>query len=156
MSELLTPNQQAFLNATSSITDMAKGYFESVTMDRVNEGWQTAESSQYCRAIIMRGDGQPLWYAETTIPHSTFIKRERDFSGLGDATLGSLLFTDQGITRDSLVVSQASKTSSLYLALLHYLPDTVPGLWQRHHVYLVDGEPLYLNEIFLPHLWQRL
>jgi len=156
MSEPLTPKQQAFLHATASITDIAKGYFDSVTMERISEGWQASESDHYHRAIIMRGDGQPIWYAETTIPRATFNKREQDFAGLGEATLGSLLFTDKGIKRQSLQVNKASAKSPLYLALLHYLPDAPPELLQRQHVYLVDGEPLYLNEIFLPFLWQHL
>lgn len=143
-----------WLEASGSLTKMAKARCASVHVKLLQTGW--APDACYHREILMLCDESPWWYAHTRIPASTFDKRADVFQDLGERSLGCLLFSDPHITRQSLRFFEVSFASSLYQQAACFVTLDHDRLWARESVYHVEGQPLYLLELFLPAMLKTL
>lgn len=146
---LLPPQAlRPWLDATGSITQMAKQCCESVRVKLLHTAWD--EASSYHREILMLCDETPWWYAHTHLPQETFQQRASLFQGLGDNSLGCVLFSDPNISRQSLQYFEVGCDDPAYQKAARFITIECERLWARESVYHIEGLPLYLLEVFLP------
>lgn len=104
---------------------------------------------------LMDGDNANV-YARTVIPLATYQTMKQRFSGLGNKSLGELLFTEPSVKRGPIEVACLKPGEWLYeMAVLEegYRPEE---LWARRSHFYIGGKVLLVNEIFLPTLdWSK-
>jgi chorismate--pyruvate lyase len=148
-----------WLEATDSITLMAKTGCQTVKVHLLKTGWVYPSESQtpeYCREILMICDDSPWWYAKTRIPEKTFNKRKQIFLDLGEKSLGCLLFSDKGITRQSLHYYSTNNSEATFQLAKKHVPLKNELLWARESIFQISGEPLFLLEVFLPKMLETV
>lgn len=94
---------------------------------------------------LLRG-AEPLVYARTIMPEDTLRGARRRFAHLGNRPLGERLFADHRITRGDMEIARLEPGHALHaLAGAGRAP-----LWGRRSVFVIEGHPMLVNEIFLP------
>ncbi len=91
------------------------------------------------REVQLMGLGQPWVYARSVIPVSTLSGAQRQLGGIGNRSLGSVLFSDPSMQREPLQIGQLCLTDGT-------------RLWARRSVFRLAGKPLLVCEVFLPAL----
>jgi chorismate--pyruvate lyase len=92
------------------------------------------------RTVSLEGLGQSWVVARTVIPVTTLIGSERQLHGIGQRSLGSVLFKDRTMRRGPLQTAA--------------LKDQHRTLWARRSVFTLSKKPLLVAEVFLPPLEQ--
>lgn len=103
------------------------------------------------RQVFLLCGAEPLVYARTIMPESTLDGARRRFARLGERPLGEMLFADRRIVRGDMEIAHLESGHALH---------TLAGggrapLWGRRSVFLIEGHPLLVNEIFLPAILRR-
>lgn len=145
-----------WLEADSSITDMARAIVSDVNLDLLMNEWSPENSDVFERRIVMRCDGEPWWFAVTHIPKKTYEQRLQAFQALGQRHLGSILFSDPDIYRLSVIHCFEPAGGDNFQEAKPYITVEASGVWVRKQVFLINKEPLYLKEIFLPQMLESL
>ena len=99
------------------------------------------------REVLLHGRDTPWVYARSILPMSTLTGRQRRLKRLDNRPLGALLFADPGMRRGTLQVGRVAAAS---LPLAGSVSEDPEPLWGRRSVFLLDGKPLLVSEIFLP------
>ena len=128
----------------------------------VSQGWQRPFANeakrlgikQYQCALVRQvrlycGD-TPWVFARTVIPLKTLSGPQRQLAGLGSKSLGTMLFADPGMTRDSMEVARLCAPHYFYLNATQGLTTLPAFIWGRRSVFYLNRKPLLVNEIFLP------
>lgn len=104
------------------------------------------------RQVHLHCAGRPLVFARTVMPASTLQGPRRRFANLGTRPLGELLFSRRGIVRCGIEVARIESGARLHAAAFKGAADADARgrIWGRRSVFLIDGHPLLVSEIFLP------
>lgn len=108
----------------------------------------------FIREVILQCDEEPVVFARTVVPSTTLNKGQRRLLRLGSKPLGELLFRDRKMERDGIEVTYLKPGDVLFHRALGPAGD-VGGIWGRRCVFRLHGQPLLVNEIFLPNLFER-
>jgi chorismate--pyruvate lyase len=113
-------------------------------------------SDQRCllRDIEFRCDDERIVYAQTVLPDST-LSRYPWLRELGDSPIGETLRrAEEPLEREPLEYAELPPQDDLARAALDAgSADPVRGaLWARRAVYRLGGEPILVQEVFLPAL----
>ena len=104
---------------------------------------------------LLNGDNANV-YARTIIPLATYQAMRQRFSGLGNKSLGELLFTEPSVKRGPIEVACLKPSDWLYEMALLEENYRAEELWARRSHFYIDGKVLLVNEIFLPTLdWSK-
>ncbi len=98
------------------------------------------------RQVRLLCGAEALVYARTIMPEDTLRGARRRFAHLGNRPLGERLFADRRIARGDMEIARLAPGHTLHA---HAGAGRAP-LWGRRSVFLIDGHPLLVNEIFLP------
>ena len=95
------------------------------------------------REVILSGNKQPWVYARSIIPMKTLTGRLRKLRKLDNRPLGALLFSDPGMTRGPIEISNLLMSE-----------QTVPTTYGRpiqgrRSLFWLDDKPLLVSEVFL-------
>ncbi len=112
-----------------------------------------ARVGEHCivREVLLLCEGVPRVFA-----HSLALPRDlsgawRGLSRLGARPLADMLFGDASVTRHPIEYKQIDARHALYRAALAAVPDMrAPRLWARRSVFMKQGRPLMVTEVFLP------
>lgn len=103
------------------------------------------------RQVRLLCDARPLVYARTIMPEATLKGARRRFAHLGNRPLGEMLFADRRIVRGDMEIARIEAGQELHtLAAAGRAP-----LWGRRSIFLIDGHPLLVNELFLPEILRQ-
>lgn len=91
----------------------------------------------------------PMVYARTVIPVTTLTGKQRLYGNLGSRPLGAMLFSDNSMRRDEVMVTCLRPEDELYASTG---ADGQP-VWGRRSVFYVGGKPLLVSEYYLPSLF---
>jgi chorismate lyase len=140
----------AWMQTKTSITEQAKQHCGVVRLEVLNEQWeQEQETPMFVREINMYCDEKIAWYARTWIPQKTYNRRSEKFQSLQSQPLGKILYNDPDITRkDSVYAYLNSSMPEYQWSVKHYSGVPPHYLWARKSIFQIDGEPLYLMEVF--------
>ena len=108
----------------------------------------------FIREVYLQCDRKPIVFARTVVPATTLNKGQRRLLRLGTKPLGELLFRDRQMERDGIEVTYLMPGDVLFHRALGPAGGA-SGLWGRRCVFRLNGQPLLVNEIFLPNLFER-
>lgn len=111
------------------------------------------EQLAYQRQVRLLDGDTALVFARTIVPLATFLNNRRRFTTLGNRPLGEMLFNDVAVRRGPIQVAQLRPDSALFCEASALDSITSISLWARRSCFYLQGEPLLVNEIFLPSLW---
>ncbi len=109
----------------------------------------------WCREVSLMCDGAPVIFAQTTLLTAQGGRLSRWLRGLGNRSLGSLLFTHPGFRRAPIEYAKLRPIDGLYQQALRQIPagEKEPQvLWARRSTHSFAGQALVVVEVFLPGL----
>jgi len=101
------------------------------------------------REVVLWGGGQPLVYARSILPVVTLGGRFRHLRRLGARPLGHLLFTTPAARRLSMRLMRVQPPDPMHAAARRHAMIKVEHYHGRQSLFLLDGKPLLVTEIFL-------
>mgnify|MGYP000483327604 CR=1 FL=1 len=128
----------------------------------VSQGWQrpfaneakrlgmTQPQRAWVRQVHLYCGDTPWVFARTVVPRKTLTGAQRQLVGLGSKSLGTVLFSDPGMTRDSMEVARLCAPHYFYRNATQGLTHLPTSVWGRRSVFYLKHKPLLVNEIFLP------
>ena len=103
------------------------------------------------RAVLLHCDEQPWVFAHTVIPHYALRRTLRRLTQLGNRSLGTVLHSSRQMSRDVVQYARFDSHHWLFQQATAGLSSRPSHLWGRRILYRIDGDPLLVNELFLPH-----
>ncbi len=103
---------------------------------------------------LLCGD-EPQVFARTLMPVSSLRGPARQLSRLRNKPLGKVLFANPHTRRKEVQIARIQPQHRLYRPAVSHLRQQPPELWGRRTLFLYAGNPILVNEIFLPSLVER-
>ncbi|RVT47964.1 chorismate lyase [Rheinheimera sediminis] len=147
---------EPWLLGQGSLTAQLKSHCQSFRLELVAEHWQALplflqqqwrQAEGLKRDVILWCDQQPCVYAQSWLPESTLEKME-PLARLGSQPLGEYIFQHASLERGAIEV--ALLEDGLILPVL----GEQKQLWARRSFFSVQQQPLLVQEIFLPGVFQ--
>lgn len=107
-------------------------------------------SLAYSREVFLYADGKPVVFAHSTCAPQHLRGAWRAMRGLGNRSLGSLLFTHPLVARQPLHYRALHGSHRLYQRASGMLKNPPPILHARRSLFHLHGAPLLVTEVFLP------
>ena len=104
----------------------------------------------YSRDVFLLADHRPVVFAHSACAPQDLRGAWLAMRGLGNRSLGSLLFTHPLVMRQPLHYLALRGTHPLYRRAAGVLNDPPDTLWARRSLFNLRGAPLLVTEIFLP------
>jgi chorismate--pyruvate lyase len=112
------------------------------------------DSSALFREVLLKQGDKPLVYAQTIMPNSTVTGTESILSGLGNQSLGQVLFKSPQTQRSGIEFSIVEPDSQLGQYIEQQLQQPIQeACYMRRSVFHLNGKPLLVCECFLPALF---
>jgi chorismate--pyruvate lyase len=102
------------------------------------------------REVELRCQDDPRVFARTLIPATSLSGRARLLARLGERPLGAVLFEDRSTRRVSVEFCRLVPGQPLHAAATAHLAMSSTPVWGRRTLFRYAGQPLLVNEIFLP------
>lgn len=102
------------------------------------------------RQVLLLCNNSPWVFARTLIPASSFRGRARRLAYLKSKPLGAVLFSDPHTVRETMEIAHFHKQHLLHQYVNRYAGAIAEELWGRRTLFYFAGQPLLVNEIFLP------
>jgi chorismate--pyruvate lyase len=108
-----------------------------------------ARGLAWVREVVLECDGAPVIFAHTTLAAAGNGRLTRWMAGLGNRSLGSLLFTYPGFRRGPIEILRLDPRHPLYRRAAALGP--VGGeLWARRSWHRLGRQRVLVTEVFLP------
>lgn len=164
------PNRQAIPHAqrewllgTGSLTQMfQQACLQPFNIQLLEQGWglpslneaklfeQRIQKQVYRRHVYLRDGDKPDIFARTIIPMDTYRMMRLRFDGLGNRSLGEMLFKDPSIQRGPIEVALCQPQHRLYQWATAHLANKPEAIWGRRSCFFIERKMILVNEIFLP------
>ncbi|MGV8933226.1 MAG: chorismate--pyruvate lyase family protein [Gallionellaceae bacterium] len=105
----------------------------------------------YSREIFLYADGKPVVFAHSTCAIQHLRGVWAALAGLGNKSLGTMLFTHPLVERRPLHYKALRSHHSLYQSAMLERTKS-PTLWARRSLFYLHGAPLLVTEVFLPEI----
>lgn len=148
----LPPALSPWLLSQGSLTALLKSRCQVFRLELVTEHWQTLpeflqqqwqQNQGLKRDVILWCDSKPCVYAQSWLPESTLEQME-PLARLGSQPLGEYIFQHASLERGAIEVAELDAGMQLPVV------GTQPLLWARRSIFVVQQQPLLVQEIFLP------
>ncbi len=106
----------------------------------------------YSREVFLLADKQPVVFAHSACATQDLRGAWRAMRGLGNRSLGSLLFTHPLVARQPLHYQALRDTHPLYRRAANALKNPPPILYARRSLFHLHDAPLLVTEVFLPEI----
>jgi len=106
----------------------------------------------YSREVFLYADGKPVVFAHSTCAREHLRGAWKAMSGLGNRSLGSLLFTHPLVIRQPLRFKALRSHHPLFRSATQNLEGASDTLWARRSLFTLHGAPLLVTEVFLPEI----
>lgn len=103
----------------------------------------------WVREVVLECDGRPVIFAHTTLSTATRGRLSRWMSGLGDRSLGSLLFAYPGFRRERIEYLRLDRRHPLYQRAAA-VAEVGEHLWARRSLHRLAAQRVLVTEVFLP------
>ena len=103
----------------------------------------------WVREVVLECDGHPVIFAHTTLSTATRGRLSRWMSGLGDRSLGSLLFAYPGFRRERIEYLRLDRRHPLYQRAAA-VAEVGDYLWARRSLHRLAAQRVLVTEVFLP------
>lgn len=102
------------------------------------------------REVILSDGDTPLIFAHSVTAVCHLLGPWRSLKGLGARPLATMLYDDPRIRRRPLEYRKINARHPFYRRAAAVLPCLPAELWARRSVFLFQGAPLLVTEVFLP------
>ncbi len=102
------------------------------------------------RDVLLHCSEPPWVFAHTVIPHYALHRALRRLTQLGNRSLGAVLHSSRKMSRDVVQYARFHPQHWLFQQATANLSTPPTHLWGRRILYRIDGDPLLVNELFLP------
>jgi len=106
----------------------------------------------FSREVFLCADGRPVVFAHSTCARQYLRGAWQAMSGLGNRSLGTLLFTHPLVKRQALHYKALQPHHSLYRSAAAVLDNPPARLWARRSLFYLHEAPLLVTEVFLPEI----
>ena len=107
------------------------------------------------REVELCCDQQPMVFARTVIPLTSLRGAVRQLALLGSRPLGEVLFRHPSTKREQFQLTQLRPPHALYQSAIQSLANQPAMLYGRRTCFRFLHQPLLVNEIFLPSLFEQ-
>jgi chorismate--pyruvate lyase len=102
------------------------------------------------REVYLYCGSTPVVFAHSVVARRNLRGAWRGLSGLGNKSLGTVLFTNPRIKRTPLEFKKVSNGHFLYDHACAGLPVKPADLWARRSLFTLQGQSILVTEVFLP------
>lgn len=102
------------------------------------------------REVYLYCGETPVVFAHSVVAREDLRGAWRGLNGLGNKSLGTVLFTNPRIKRTPLVFKKLSASHVLFEHACRRLPSAPPELWARRSLFTLHGQSILVTEVFLP------
>lgn len=102
------------------------------------------------REVYLYCGESPVVFAHSVVARKDLRGAWRGLNGLGNKSLGTVLFTNPKIKRTPLVFKKVSAGHSLFEQACRRLPSIPSSLWARRSLFTLHGQSILVTEVFLP------
>ena len=106
----------------------------------------------YSREVFLLADHQPVVFAHSACATQHLHGAWLAMRGLGNRSLGSLLFSHPLVIRHPLHYLALRSHHPLYRRAASVLDNPPTTLWARRSSFYLHGTPLLVTEVFLPEI----
>lgn len=103
----------------------------------------------WIREVALECDGVPVIFAHTTLSTAANGRMSRWMAGLGNRSLGSLLFSYPGFKRGAIEFLRLDARHPLYRRAAS-LGEVGETLWARRSLHRLGHQQVLVTEVFLP------
>lgn len=104
------------------------------------------------REVLLECDGVSVIFAHSVLANARSGRLGRWFAGLGNRSLGSLLFAHAGFRREAIEFARLPAGHPLHRRVCAVLGRAMPPLWARRSRHHLDAGSVLVTEVFLPAL----
>ncbi len=101
------------------------------------------------REVLLRNAGTPLVFAHSIVSRRDLTGAWRGLSRLGARPLAEMLFHDAGVARLPMEYRKIDARHPLFRRAKEVAQFQASALWARRSVFLKQGRPLLVTEVFL-------
>lgn len=112
-------------------------------------GGDVGRGLAWVREVVLECDGRPVIFAHTTLATAIPGRLSRWMAGLGNRSLGSLLFSYPGFERGTIEFLRLDARHPLYRRAAALGPVGA-SLWARRSLHRLDRQQVLVTEVFLP------
>lgn len=102
------------------------------------------------REVYLYCNDTPVVFAHSVVARKHLQGAWRGLSRLGNRSLGTLLFTNPLIKRAEFGYKQLNIHHPLFKRACQRLQAPPPSLWARRSLFMLQGQPILVTEVFLP------
>ncbi len=102
------------------------------------------------REVYLYCGDTPVVFAHSVVARKNLRGAWRGLSGLGNKSLGTVLFTNPSIKRTPLQFKKVSSGHFLYDRACNRLAEKPVNLWARRSLFTLHGQSILVTEVFLP------
>ena len=106
----------------------------------------------FSREVFLYADGRPVVFAHSTCARAHLRGAWQTMLGLGNRSLGTLLFTHPLVERHPLRYKALQSHHPLYKSATAALDSKPDRLWARRSLFYLHDAPLLVTEVFLPEI----
>lgn len=114
-------------------------------------GGQLGRHPAWVREVVLECDGRPVIFAHTTLSTAANGHLTRWMAGLGNRSLGSLLFSCPGFQRGAIEFLRLDARHPLYRRAAG-LGEVGETLWARRSLHRLGRQQVLVTEVFLPEI----
>lgn len=111
-----------------------------------------ADCNAFSREVFLCANGRPVVFAHSTCAREHLRGAWQAMRGLGNRSLGTLLFTHPLVERQPLHYKALRSHHPLYKSAAAILVDRPFRLWARRSLFYLYNSPLLVTEVFLPEI----
>jgi chorismate lyase len=102
------------------------------------------------REVYLYCGDNPVVFAHSVVAREDLRGAWRGLSGLGNRSLGTVLFTNPVVKRTPLLFKKLTSTHPLFSRACQRLQVKPAGLWARRSLFSLHGQSILVTEVFLP------
>ena len=102
------------------------------------------------REVYLYCGSTPVIFAHSVVARKDLRGAWRGLSGLGNRSLGTVLFTNPVVKRTPLRFKRLNSAHPLFSRACSNLREKPSGLWARRSLFSLRGQSILVTEVFLP------
>lgn len=104
------------------------------------------------REVVLQCGETPWVFARSVVPAKTVRITQHRLTRLGTQSLGAILFSSPRLSRSGVQFAELRSPHELYQLGRDASGRSFHAVWARRSVFLLQGQPLLVSEVFLPTL----
>lgn len=102
------------------------------------------------REVLLYCDDVPQVFARSLLPLASLTGEEQQLAHLGNQSLGQVLFNNDKLIRKKIEIAAFDQSTSVAHLAEQLSLTAIPTLHGRRSVFMLNGKPLMVAEVFLP------